>query len=1476
MDVPSSTSKVTVTYWDPSGLFPLVQTDLRSRLPLRNLHWKAPARPLRSINSLHVELTPYLSPANQDSGFAGVGLTRVKSTDSQRSIETVRGAKNAGHQKERRHQIPGLRNTPYLKVFLLRCDDNDSYKNVARKALREWVTEYATSASNENKQHDAFEWLIIHMVLPGTPAAQQPRSSSSASNASGSSRWMKGSTTLLDKIRSDFNSGNNKKDRVVQIRIGSSHPALATLNPPVLVGNQIVPATESPTESEMAWLDLIAKFKTQILASFDARVSQYEEDIKEKDSQRRLPGWNFCTFFVLKEGLARAFESVGLVEDALVLYDELGFGLDTTVRGQRDKEKIEGDPEGVVGGNFVGWTKESIKWIEQARRRRKARLEGRKDEEQEDVDDETPVGSEKKPYRELILSNEISLFDFKTYLFARQSTLLLRLGKGSGMDGVEVPISAGASGYSLNEAAAAAAGRPEEDLTRLSEVLKRGVEFVTSVGRILRADLWTSYHSSTEGEKDKEQEQKDVTWIIDNIVSSWVFAVCQQLLKQTASASLPEGPKNSVPVAATPAGPYPRRSSSLPPTPNPETTSFAQTIQASVTGLEDFAAVRADLMLLARGIVETFGKRQGWVGKMGWFYLPEEHVKDAGMVEVDLASEGDNKVGKEDVWGVEGIRNATLRRVVEKEEEQEFYTIFEELSEKAMKNYSIAKRTKSCERVEADLAALSFHLKDYASSVKHLEKMTKFYADQGWGLIETTLLGMYAKCLKEMNRSEDYIKVLLKLLAKSAAAERVRLRQRGVTTLNGDEKSAPVDTSLDVQHLEEEVGVDGCVEKIITLSQDIGKEITTPMSHFWDNIAVDPYPRHLDDRDGFEILVKMRYLLEEDMEVQKLRVRIVNTIGQVKEVWLDALEPVTMKRGVVKVFTRSNMIIPGSYIVDKIILIANKLHFVHELIAKSAPNTTLGLGSTPVTAVPAVKKMKLSFYPAPRSLVVTLKVPKRIHLEHIKAIELVLDPGRNNVTKGELRLRSATAGLRLMIASVKFLEGSGVASAGDKSGVFTLKDLTPEKKVRLRLPYTSENELTELAVKVEVDYDTDNGNFFYADGLSVPVVLPVAVNVQDVFKPNALFSRFQVSTAIPDLPLRILKASLEGSRTFGACSGIGTEGSMVVFNKQPASFVYKITRKTGDDVPKDKEPQPLALTIEYRSLDEEVQGSVVAAFSSQLEEAGLSLYSRWLVPILIARLRHRTAHDLEGAGLLNEVRLGRYDSYNWGEALESINPANGAREKVETWLKGFYEKNSIIKLGSETPSTNSVLTTRSIIIPVDVPQLQVIHTVDIHILSDTNSTSLSAPYAPPMVTVGQAIPAELIIRHSRSWNSLDAKHGEVEIGDNDELEFFYEIQHSLEVWLVSGRKRAHFSAKEGQVHKFPVLLVPLKAGNLLLPNVEVKQVVPVEKGGEGVSCETNYRSNGESVLVLPDVRSTTVRIDSPFGEDGFRSSASVR
>lgn len=636
---------------------------------------------MRSISSLHIDLLPYsptpttlVSPAFQSSAE----LARGKSTDSTRSNEgpsniarSASRGRAAGPRKERRHQIPGLRNTPYLKVYILRCDDNESYKSTQRKLLREWVSTHATVDGADN--HDAHEWLILHVVLPGTPAAQQPRSSSSASNVTGTSRWMKGSQTLLDKIRSDFNGSSAKVDRVAQIRIAPSHPDLQTLSPPV-ASTAAATTPESPAEVDNAWLDLVAKLKTQILASFDARVTQYEEDVRERDSQRGLPGWNFCTFFVLKEGLARAFESVGLVEDALVLYDELGFGLEAIVREQAKGE--------VIGGSFIGWTKEGLSWIEEARKCLKARKTGG-GEAVDEIEEGHPIASDKKPYRELILSNEISVFDFRCYLFARQATLLLRLGKRSG-DGSQESAS------------------PEEgdDLARLAEICNRGVEFITTVARVLRADLTAPHQDSLQGSEKKHQDEdtspEELSAIIDNLVASWTYAVCTQVLQQTMSPAIPVGLEEG-----SDKGFLPQRSSSL----SLRTPTFAQAMKAGITGLEEITAARAELIVLARTVLEGISARRGWVGREGWFSVDGS----GGMEEVELDGD-ENTVGDGKkpvvVWVPEGVRTKELKTAVEGDSGEGFYTRFEELSVKAMRYYGLARRYKSAERIESDLAAL--------------------------------------------------------------------------------------------------------------------------------------------------------------------------------------------------------------------------------------------------------------------------------------------------------------------------------------------------------------------------------------------------------------------------------------------------------------------------------------------------------------------------------------------------------------------------------------------------------------------------------------------------------------------------------------------------------------------------------------------------------------------------------------------------
>lgn len=48
------------------------------------------------------------------------------------------------------------------------------------------------------------------------------------------------------------------------------------------------------------WAEFINKMKDGILSAFDAALLQREEEVKRSEGQRHIPGWNFCTFFILK------------------------------------------------------------------------------------------------------------------------------------------------------------------------------------------------------------------------------------------------------------------------------------------------------------------------------------------------------------------------------------------------------------------------------------------------------------------------------------------------------------------------------------------------------------------------------------------------------------------------------------------------------------------------------------------------------------------------------------------------------------------------------------------------------------------------------------------------------------------------------------------------------------------------------------------------------------------------------------------------------------------------------------------------------------------------------------------------------------------------------------------------------------------------------------------------------------------------
>ncbi|KAI0273565.1 trafficking protein particle complex subunit 10 [Gloeopeniophorella convolvens] len=251
-----------------------------------------------------------------------------------------------GVRDEHASQVPStLLERPLLNMYIVTCEDGDIYKATVRKQIKDWLASFGYRKNQE--------WIIVHVVR--------------SDNRNVSTNFFQMKSNVLDRIRADFNT--DKRDRCVQL------------------------AWPTAKDNPVAWAELLSKAKDSLLTAFDAAISQRDDEVRRSESQKSMPGWNFCTFFILKESLASSFEGMYLFEDALHQYDEL-----------------EQSFAHVLTEKNLSWFGTLI--IPGAR------------------DDSLPLLSvSKKPYRDLIVANTVSVFDLRIYMLAQQCTLLGKMGK---------------------------------------------------------------------------------------------------------------------------------------------------------------------------------------------------------------------------------------------------------------------------------------------------------------------------------------------------------------------------------------------------------------------------------------------------------------------------------------------------------------------------------------------------------------------------------------------------------------------------------------------------------------------------------------------------------------------------------------------------------------------------------------------------------------------------------------------------------------------------------------------------------------------------------------------------------------------------------------------------------------------------------------------------------------------------------------
>lgn len=332
-----------------------------------------------------------------------------------------------------------------------------------------------------------------------------------------------------------------------------------------------------------------------------------------------------------------------------------------------------------------------------------------------------------------------------------------------------------------------------------------------------------------------------------------------------------------------------------------------------------------------------------------------------------------------------------------------------------------------------------------------------------------------------------------------------------------------------------------------------------------------------------------------------------------------------------------------------------------------SPRSTVSVSSE---ALENISQSQILVWPQVRAFHVRLFLNSKIHLERPRSIDIEISTGWNYISRGKLSLRAGSAGLRLHTADTVLVDGNTTVIEQSQPGDIVFGQVLADSSVLFRIPYGVENDPKEITVKVEVSFTTTYGEFTYGSCHTIPILLPLGVNVQDVFHQDTLFSKFTISTAT-SVPLRISKCHLQSSEYFDVVSPPLTDKKLDVFVRQPLSFVSKVCQKLKKDSNGKvdlKAQRRLLLEIEYHCLDQEINDVVEQSLTKSLTGANLQELSRLLVPAVLTRLRSSLSiQELEMVRMLDEIDIGAALESVWTVLSASVQP--GLRIRFANWVK---------------------------------------------------------------------------------------------------------------------------------------------------------------------------------------------------------------
>lgn len=779
-----------------------------------------------------------------------------------------------------------------------------------------------------------------------------------------------------------------------------------------------------------------------------------------------------------------------------------------------------------------------------------------------------------------------------------------------------------------------------------------------------------------------------------------------------------------------------------------------------------------------------------------------------------------------------------------------YYDHFEILTESIIHDFVSSGRSKTIDILSIDLAILNYKRRNFGEALNILQNSYEFFIQNGWKFMGGILLEIYLDCIESIEKKDEkqILSTCIKLFS---------------NLIHNDDPSCGINNYALTKNTQQIAKI---FDKILSYSSEVGEIYEYPINKIFQIKILSLIKPDSNPTDKHCIEIELYNPFGIEFSFDNIVLSLISSLDENETLTFSTsnLKISVDTKQTIALFT--NDFILGEFQPTKLSIQVNEnLFFVQDLVQFELGDTTVANNTTLIhysqnsfltesvmnTSLDAgTHKQTISqsflFYQNLKKFRCEFMNPQRIELGTTSVL-LRINNGEGPIENVQVEIISATSGLIIGKIKEKLI---------DRLEAYAVKDIP------VPYSYSNENKFVEFKAKLSYLYNGEKYNRIIKQ--QVDKTLTISVSVQDIFKSDFVFSKFQVGTSNPKLPIRItgneLKTTNDNYEIFKPDSSY-PGGSLVAFGEQPASFFYKIVPKKGYSIhPSDS----LELLINYSNLHGECIKIIEEHILNYLIENELSDY--WF--LIRNQLFRHFKFNLNHFAIYKVIKI--TNTYEMETIIERIIQKYVTKE-INLKLLRFFQT----FLSKELLLDSSKFEDKELFISVPVPLLSLLQIVEFEYEKKEQ------------YFVGEPIVVKLKVESTTKWadfknlangedaNTTTDKDTSTNGGDisilaesspqknlsqqpkPDQEEFQIMIVND-ENWLISGFKKQSFEIDLNKLvseNQFELVLIPLNIGKLLLPRISIKSSnTTIDKS---FSIDIAIKNGLETLLIVPELDSIT-------------------